>query len=151
MAVEQGDQAPAFDLVAGKDERVTLEQFRGRRNVLLVFHPFAFSGICMAEAKELQESIDRFRDSETEVIFVSCDPISARLAWKEQLGADYTFASDFWPHGAAAMAYGVFDETVGASRRGTFLIDKEGIVKWAKVNAASEQREGLAEESLAAV
>ena len=150
MAVEQGQQAPDFDLVVTRDERVTLSQFRGEKNVLLVFHPLAFTGICEAEACELQDNLGRYRSADTEVIFVSCDPWPACQAWKRELGADYVFASDFWPHGAVAKAYGVFDEGSGLSIRGTFLIGKDGIVKWALVNAIPERREGLVEESLAA-
>lgn len=150
MTIEQGQQAPDFDLTVTKDERVTLAQFRGEKSVLLVFHPFAFTGICESEAGALQHSIGRYREADVEVIFVSCDAWPARQAWKAQLGADYTFASDFWPHGAAAKAYGVFDEQAGASQRGTFLIDQGGIVRWAQVNAIPEERETLVSDSLAA-
>ena len=107
-------------------ERVRLSDFRGRSNVLLVFHPFAFTPVCEDEARDLQENLESFRDAETEIVFVSCDPSAARQAWKEQLGAEYTFASDFWPHGEAAKAYGVFNEANGAPHRGTFLIDSDG-------------------------
>jgi peroxiredoxin (alkyl hydroperoxide reductase subunit C) len=151
MAVEQGQQAPDFDLTVTRDERVALAQFRGQKNVLLVFHPFAFTGICEAEACDLRDNLDRYRDAETEIVFVSCDPWPARQAWKKQLDADYTFASDFWPHGEAAKAYGVFNEQVGAPVRGTFMIGKDGVVKWTRVNEILEQREQLVEESLAAV
>lgn len=151
MAVEQGQQAPDFDLTVTRDERVTLAQFRGQKNVLLVFHPFAFTGICEAEACDLRDNLDRYRDAETEVVFVSCDPWPARQAWKKQLDADYTFASDFWPHGGAAKTYGVFNDQVGASVRGTFMIGKDGVVKWTQVNEILEQREQLVEDSLAAV
>ena len=110
------------------DERVRLSDFRGRANVLLVFHPFAFTPVCEDEARDLQENLQSFRDAETEIVFVSCDSSAARQAWKEELGAEYTFASDFWPHGAAAKAYGVFNEANGAPHRGTFLIDQDGTV-----------------------
>jgi len=84
-------------------------------------------------------------------VFVSCDAWPARQAWKKELGHDYTFASDFWPHGAAAQAYGVFEEARGIAVRGTFLIGKDGVVKWALVNAPGDQRGSLVEDSLAAV
>ena len=149
MAIEVGQQAPEFDLAITIPERVTLSQFRGEKNVLLVFHPFAFTGICEAEGRELQDNLARYEAEDTEVIFVSCDTWSARQAWKKELGAEYTFASDFWPHGAAAKAYGVFNEDLGVATRGTFLIGKDGVVRWTKVNAIPERRDGLAEESLA--
>ena len=133
MAVKTGDKAPEFDLEVTTGERVTLSDFRGRSNVLLVFHPFAFTQVCEDEARDLQENLESFRNAETEIVFVSCDPSPARQAWKRELGAEYTFASDFWPHGAAAKAYGVFDESNGAPHRGTFLIDKDGTVIWSLV------------------
>ena len=124
MAVKTGDKAPEFDLEVTHGERVRLSDFRGRSNVLLVFHPFAFTQVCEDEARDLQENLESFRNAETEIVLVSCDPSAARQAWKKELGAEYTFASDFWPHGAAAKAYGVFNEETGAPLRGTFLIDK---------------------------
>ena len=119
-----------------------LADFRGKRNVLLVFHPFAFTAVCREEALDLQANLESFHNAETDVIFVSCDTSAARQAWKQELGATYTFASDFWQHGAAARAYGVFDEETGASRRGTFLIDKDGIVIWSLVKDGQAHGDG---------
>jgi peroxiredoxin len=150
MAVEQGQQAPDFDLAVSGQERVSLAEFRGEKKVLLVFHPFAFTGICESEAGALHHSIERYRDADVEVVFVSCDPWPARQAWKAQLGADYTFASDFWPHGAAAKAYGVFNEQAGAALRGSFLIEEDGVVRWTQVNDAPDERDNLVADSLAA-
>jgi peroxiredoxin len=151
MAVEAGQQAPDFDLQVNADTRVRLADFRGEKNVLLVFHPFAFTGICEAEACDLQDNLGRYRDTDTEVVFVSCDPWPARQAWKKELGHDYTFASDFWPHGAAAQAYGIFNEERGISVRATFLIGKDGVVRWTVVNQPGDRRETLVEDSLAAI
>ena len=97
MAVRTGDAAPEFDLEVAHDERVRLSELRDRANVLLVFHPFAFTPVCEDEARDLQENLQSFRDAGTEIVFVSCDPSAARQAWKAELGAEYTFASDFWP------------------------------------------------------
>ena len=143
MGLQIGDQAPEFDLDVSKGERVRLADFRGRSNVLLVFHPYAWTAVCTEEALDLQENLESFRSAETEVVFVSCDTSAARQAWKESLGAEFTFASDFWSHGAAARAYGVFDEMSGASVRGTFLIDKQGAVIWSLVNEAGTRRDEL--------
>ncbi len=148
MAVRTGDAAPEFDLAVGAGERVRLSDFRGRSNVLLVFHPFAFTQVCEDEARDLQENLPAFRDAGTEIVFVSCDPAPARQAWKRDLGAEYAFASDFWPHGAAAKAYGVFDEATGAPHRGTFLIDREGIVVWSLVKEDDEYRAEMVPDSL---
>jgi peroxiredoxin len=148
MAVRTGDSAPEFDLEVDHDERVRLSDFRGRSNVLLVFHPFAFTPVCEDEARDLQENVSAFRDAGTEIVFVSCDPSPARQAWKRELGAEYTFASDFWPHGAAAKAYGVFNEVNGSPHRGTFLIDHEGTVIWSLVKERDERRTELVPGSL---
>ncbi|HWG55929.1 MAG TPA: redoxin domain-containing protein, partial [Gaiellaceae bacterium] len=107
--IPAGASAPEFDLEVDRAERVRLSDFRGRRNVLLVFHPLAFTPVCEEEALDLQENLPAFENAETEVVLVSCDTSAARQAWKRQLGLTYTLASDFWPHGAAARAYGVFD------------------------------------------
>ena len=148
MAVKTGDRAPGFDLALTKGERVSLADFLGRSNVLLVFHPFAFTPVCEDEARDLQENLDAFRNADTEIVFVSCDAPAAREAWKRQLGAEYAFASDFWPHGAAAMAYGVFNERTGAPHRGTFLIDREGTVIWSLVKFDDSRRDEIASAPL---
>jgi len=148
MAVRTGDAAPEFDLAVSGSERVRLQDFRGRSNVLLVFHPFAFTPVCEDEARDLQENLPAFRDAGTEIVFVSCDPSAARQAWKKQIGAEFTFASDFWPHGAAAKAYGVFNETNGGPHRGTFLIDRDGTVIWSLVKEDDEYRAELVPDSL---
>jgi peroxiredoxin len=143
MAVSTGEVAPEFDLAVSERERVKLSDFRGRSNVLLVFHPFAFTPVCEDEARDLQENLQSFREASTEIVFVSCDASAARQAWKRELGAEYTFASDFWPHGAAAKAYGVFNEANGAPHRGTFLIDSAGTVIWSLVKERDERRAEL--------
>ena len=148
MAVRTGDRAPEFDLEVKRGEHVRLSDFRGRSNVLLVFHPFAFTQVCEEEARDLQENLESFRNAQTEIVFVACDPSAARQAWKKELGAEYTFASDFWPHGAVSKAYGVFNEANGAPDRGTFLIDKEGTVIWSLVKIRDERRTEMVPDSL---
>ena len=150
MTIGTGDQAPEFDLeeASGKP-RLRLRDFRGRRNVLLVFHPFAFTDVCRDEALDLQANLESFHNAETDVIFVSCDASAARQAWKQELGATYAFASDFWQHGAVARSYGVFNEETGAPLRGTFLIDKDGVVIWSLVKEG--RRTEMVPESLEAL
>jgi peroxiredoxin len=150
MAVGTGERAPEFDLeeAFGKP-RLRLADFRDKRNVLLVFHPFAFTAVCREEALDLQANLDSFHNAETDVIFVSCDTSAARQAWKNELGATYAFASDFWQHGVTARAYGVFNDETGAPLRGTFLIDKDGIVIWSLVKDG--KRDEMVPESLEAL
>lgn len=147
VTIRTGDRAPEFDLEETWERRVRLSDFHGRSNVLLVFHPFAFTAVCEEEARDLQENLPSFRNANTEIVFVSCDSSAARQAWKRELGAEYIFASDFWGHGAVAKAYGVFNETTGAPVRGTFLIDTDGTVIWSLVKQ-SERRTEMVPESL---
>lgn len=151
MAVRTGDKAPEFDLEVTYRERVKLSDYRGRSNVLLVFHPFAFTPVCEEEARDLQENLESFRNAQTEIVFVSCDPSAARQAWRRELGAEYTFASDFWSHGDVAKSYGVFNESNGAAHRGTFLIDKDGTVIWSLVKILDERRVEMVPDSLEAL
>ena len=147
--IETGSEAPEFDLQVNGSERVRLADFRGRRNLLLVFHPYAWTPICEEEARDLQENLPAFESAETDVVLVSCDSAPTRQAWKEKLGLTYTLAADFWPHGEVAAAYGVFDDSSGAAVRGTFLIDKNGVVVWSLVNDADTRRDELVSGPLA--
>jgi peroxiredoxin len=148
--IETGSEAPELDLQVEGPARVRLADYRGRRNVLLVFHPFAWTPVCEEEARDLQENLPSFESAETDVLLVSCDPPASRQAWKRHLGLTYTLASDYWPHGDAARAYGVFDEASGAPVRGTFLIDKDGLVVWSLVKDADTRRDELVSGPLAA-
>jgi peroxiredoxin len=149
VAIGTGDKAPEFDLeeAPGKP-RVRLSNYLGRSNVLLVFHPFAFTPVCTEEALDLQENLASFRNANTEIVFVSCDASAARQAWKREMGADYTFASDFWSHGESAKRYGVFNDQNGAPIRGTFLIDTNGVVIWSLVKDQDTRRTEMVPESL---
>jgi peroxiredoxin len=149
MTIGTGDRAPEFDLeeTPGRP-RVRLSDYLGRSNVLLVFHPFAFTEVCSEEARDLQENLDSFRNANTQIVFVSCDAAAARQAWKRELGAEYTFASDFWSHGETAKRYGVFNEENGAPIRGTFLIDADGTVIWSLVKDSGARRTEMVPDSL---
>jgi peroxiredoxin (alkyl hydroperoxide reductase subunit C) len=149
VTIATGDRAPEFDLdeAAGRP-RIRLSDYRGRSNVLLVFHPFAFTEVCAEEAQDLQDNLESFRNANTEIVFVSCDTPAARQAWKRELGAEYTFASDFWGHGIVAQCYGVFNEETGAPIRGTFLIDRDGMVIWSLVKDSGTRRTEMVPESL---
>ncbi len=149
--IQTGDAAPDFDLEVDRAERVRLSDFAGRRNVLLVFHPFAFTPLCEEEALDLQENLGAFDEADTDVVMVSCDTAPARKAWKERLGLGFALGSDFWPHGAAAKAYGVFNEETGAPVRGTFLIDKAGTVVWSLVTDPDTRRTELTRGPLGVV
>ncbi|MGP4016487.1 peroxiredoxin [Saccharopolyspora sp. 5N708] len=141
MAVEVGAQAPDFTLSDYNKQKVSLAEFRGEKNVLLVFYPFAFSGICQGELCQVRDDLGEFQNDKVQVIGVSVDSAFALKAWADQEGYTFPLLSDFWPHGEVAKAYGVFNEKAGMANRGTFLIDTEGKVRFAEVNQPGEARD----------
>lgn len=141
MAIQVGDKAPDFELKDNHGAAVRLSDFRGRKNVVLVFYPFAFTGVCTGELCELRDNLPRFADRDTQLLAVSNDSIHTLRVFGEQEGLEYPLLSDFWPHGDVSRAYGVFDEGKGCAVRGTFVIDKEGVVRWTVVNALPDARD----------
>lgn len=134
-----GAVAPDFELQDQHGTPVRLSRLRGR-SVVLVFYPLAFSGICHGELSALRD----FRADlpiDAHILTVSVDSVFAHRAWAEQEGYDFPLLSDFWPHGQVARAYGVFDEAKGHARRGTFVIDGEGVIRWSVVNPAGVARD----------
>jgi peroxiredoxin (alkyl hydroperoxide reductase subunit C) len=140
MTIEAGSSAPDFALSDQHGQKVKLSDFRGRSNVALVFYPFAFSGICTGELCEIRDNLEVFTAGDVQVLAISCDPMFSLRAYADKEGYDFPLLSDFWPHGAVAQAYGVFDEARGRADRGTFLIDREGVVRWSVLNAPGQAR-----------
>lgn len=128
MTVEAGQQAPDFELKDGARNTVRLSDFRGRP-VVLVFYPFTFTSVCGGELCELRDDLKTFETAQAQVLAISCDTPFAQAKWAEDQGFGFPLLSDFWPHGEAARAYGVFNEDAGCANRATFVIDAEGVVK----------------------
>lgn len=146
-----GQPAPQFTLENQNGEQVALSSWRGR-NVLVVFYPFAFSGTCTGELCAIRDDIASFQNDDVQVVGVSCDPKYALRAWSDAQGYDFPLLSDFWPHGEVARRYGVFLEDHGMATRGSFLVDRDGVLRWAVVNGPGEARDlGAYREALAAV
>lgn len=141
MAPQVGSEAPDFTLRNQNNEEVTLSEFRGKQNVLVVFYPFAFSGICTGELCAVRDDIGSFQNDDVQVLAVSIDHPFTLKAWSQAQNYDFPLLADFWPHGAVARAYGVFEENRGMSLRGTFLVDRSGIVRFAEVNQPGEPRD----------
>jgi peroxiredoxin len=137
---EVGQQAPDFTLANQYGEPVRLADFRGR-NVVLVFYPFAFSGICTGELCEIRDNLSVFEHADAEVLAISVDSKFALRAYAGQEGYEFSLLADFWPHGDVAMRYGVFDAESGMATRGTFIIDAEGIVRYVVVNPRGQARD----------
>jgi peroxiredoxin len=141
MAVEVGDVAPDFELKDQHGTPVKLSGFRGRRNVVLVFYPLAFSGVCTGELCAIRDELPTLGGDDVQVLAVSVDSMFALRAWSDQEKYQFPLLADFWPHGGTAQAYGVFDEEKGLALRGTFIIDTEGVVRWKVVNAIPDARD----------
>jgi peroxiredoxin len=125
---EVGSPAPDFELSNQFGEPVRLSDLHGG-NVVVVFYPFAFSGVCTGELCTLSDDLGVFRSENARVLAVSVDHKFALRAFAEQEGYEFDLLADFWPHGAVAQAYGVFDDVSGMAGRGTFIIDAEGILR----------------------
>jgi peroxiredoxin len=132
-------QTPNFTLKNSEGEVVSLSDFRGKK-VVLVFFPFAFTGICTAELCAIRDNADNFIDDETVVVSISCDSSPTLKNFKEQENFSHILLSDFWPHGEVARAYGVFLEERGMATRGTFVIDREGVIQWLVINEPGAAR-----------
>jgi peroxiredoxin (alkyl hydroperoxide reductase subunit C) len=136
-----GQTAPDFTLKDQNGKRVSLSDYRGIKNVVVVFYPFAFSGICTGELCDIRDNLGDFDNDDVQVLAISCDHMFTQRAWSNAEGYFFPMLSDYWPHGATAQAYGVFELSGGFSTRGTFLIDHDGVVRWTLVNGPSEKRD----------
>src|SRR6476661_5148595 len=136
-----GDTAPDFTLKDQNGEEFSLADFRGRKNVVIVFYPFAFSGICTGELCEIRDNLGDFVSDDVQVLAISCDHMFSQRAWADKEGYFFPLLSDYWPHGGVAQAFGVFNDTAGAALRGTFLVDTEGVIRWSLVNEIGEGRD----------
>ncbi len=141
MTVTVGDTAPDFTLRNQDNEQVTLSSFRGSKDVLLVFYPFAFSGVCTGELCQVRDDLPSFQNESVQLLAISVDTVYSLKTWAADQGFSFPLLSDFWPHGAVASSYGVFDEQRGFAVRGTFLIDKSGVVTFAEVNGPGDARD----------
>ncbi len=139
--VQMGQLAPDFTLTDQYGQQVTLSQFRGAKNVVLMFYPAAFTGICTSELCTLRDRTPDLEGDDTVVVGVSCDRVPSLKIFATQESIDYPLLSDFWPHGDVARAYGVFLESHGIATRATFVIDKEGVVRWSVVNGPGDARD----------
>lgn len=135
-----GGTAPDFELPNQFGEPVRLSSFRGQ-NVVLVFYPFAFSGICTGELCEIRDNLAVFEDSNAVVLAISVDSKFSLRAYAGQENYSFDLLSDFWPHGGVASSYGVFDPDTGMARRGTFIIDAAGTIRYSVVNPRGQARD----------
>jgi peroxiredoxin len=141
MAVETGQPAPDFTLRDQNGADVTLSSFQGSKNVVVVFYPLTFTNVCKGELAGIRDDLSTYQNDDTQVLAVSVDSVFAHKVWADEQGYDFPILADFWPHGEVAAAYGVLDDVMGVAKRGTFVIDKTGIVRWSVVNAIPDARD----------
>jgi peroxiredoxin len=140
MMLEVGSRAPDFTLEDNKLKPVTLSSFIGDKSVLLVYYPRAFTPICKGELCQIRDEIEVYRNYNVQVLGVSVDSPFCLDQWAQKQKYPFPLLSDFWPHGEVATTYGTFNDAAGVARRGTFLIDTEGIVRFAEVQKADQAR-----------
>jgi len=141
MPIAVGTEAPDFTLKDQNNQEVTLSSFRGSKNVLLVFYPLAFTGVCQGELCAVRDDLPTFENDDTAILAVSVGPSPSHKIWAAEQGYTFPLLSDFWPHGAVAQAYGVFNADAGYPNRGTFVVDKAGQIRFAEMMDPGQARD----------
>jgi glutaredoxin-dependent peroxiredoxin len=135
MSIEIGQQAPGFVLFDTEKNKVSLEDFKGK-NVVLLFFPLAFTGVCTKEMCSVRDGITAYNNANAQVLGISVDSLFTLDKFKAQEQINFPLLSDF--NKEAATAYGALYETFafemqGVAKRASFVIDKEGVVRYAQV------------------
>jgi peroxiredoxin len=141
MPISTGEVAPELDLPDQHGQRARLSDLRGRRAALLVFYPWAFSGVCGGELHALQAELGEIVSDDVALYAVSTDSMYALRAYADREGFTFPLLSDFWPHGRVAEAYGVLHPQLGIALRGSFLVDRAGVVRWSVLKGIPEARD----------
>lgn len=134
LKVKVGDRAPDFTLPSVSGEKVSLSQFRGKKNVVLSFVPAAWTPVCSDQWPGYNIAKDIFDQYDAVLLGITVDNIPTLFAWTNQMGQLwFPVLSDFWPHGAIAKRYGLLRSN-GVSERALFVIDKKGIIRYIDVH-----------------
>ena len=139
--LDPGTPAPEFALRDQHGQVTALSSFRGHKVVIAVFFPYAFSRVCSSELDQLRDELPAVQNDDVQLLAISCDPMHALRAFAETERLHFPLLSDFWPHGAVASRYGVFDHDRGCARRGTFVVDVDGVLRWRVVNPGDKARD----------
>lgn len=130
-----GQKAPNFSLTDSEKNKVALSDFKGK-NVLLLFFPLAFTGVCTKELCAVRDDIARYNNADAVVLGISVDSYATLKKFKEDQGYNFTLLSDFNKEVSAAY-HSIYDNFAGwmkgVSKRSAFLIDKNGVVQYAEV------------------
>jgi len=136
-----GSPAPDFRLRDQFGQDVALSSYAGGKSVVLVFFPWAFSNVCTGEMSGIRDRLAEFMTFGTEVLAISTDPTYSLRVFADTDGLNFPLLSDFWPHGATASSYGVFDTERGVARRSSFVIDKAGVIRWSVHHELADARD----------
>ena len=137
MAITVSQQAPDFTLFDSDMQPYTLSDFKGKKNVLLLFYPLAFTSVCTKELCDVRDDISRYSNTDAQVFGISVDSVFTLKKFKEEQGYNFPLLSDF--NKEISTAYGtIYDffstmKMVGVGKRSAFLVDKEGIIQYAEV------------------
>ena len=128
-----GNMSRNFSVKDQNGTNFNLSDYLGKR-VLLSFHPLAWTSVCSAQMKSLEENQKSFNFLNTLAVGVSVDSVPCKKAWADSLGITNTaLLSDFWPHGAVAMLHGIFRDKDGFSERANILVNENGKIVFARV------------------
>lgn len=130
MTLVVGEPAPDFTLPDQHGTPLTLSSFRERQAVLVVFYPFAFSGVCTGELLGFRDRLGDFETETSTLLTISCDSVFTQRAQADRDALFFPLLSDFWPHGSVTRQFGIFDEERGCPRRSSFIIDRAGRLAW---------------------
>lgn len=135
MAIQTGQQAPEFTLRDSDKQEVKLGDYKGR-NVVLLFFPLAFTGVCTAELCSLRDNMTTYNNLDAQVLAISVDSLFTLDKFKKEQGFNFPLLSDF--NKEVSAAYGSLYENFvldmkGVSKRSAFVLDKEGVVRYAEV------------------
>jgi peroxiredoxin len=136
-----GDRAPDFTLPDQARRPVSLSGLLGDKNVLVVFYPLSFTATCEGELCAIRDDIEVHRSDTLETVAISVDSTAVHARWAKDQGFDFPILADFWPHGEVARSYGVLDEASGLALRATFLVDRDGIVRYTDRSEMSVARD----------
>ena len=132
--IEVGNVAPDFTLPDQSEREVTLSEYKGKKRVVLSFHPLAWTSVCKAQMQDLEKHRADFDRLNCVALGLSVDSVPCKKAWAEAIGVKQThLLADFWPHGGVAEAYDIFREKNGFSERAVLIVDQKGMVWFKKI------------------
>ena len=132
MAILAGQAAPEFTLKDQSQKEVKLADYKGRKNVVIVFYPLDWSPVCTNEHACFVNDMKKFESLDAQVLGISVDSVWSHKAYAEKMGIHYPLLADFQPRGAVAEKFGVFLADKGITGRAIAIVDKTGKVAWFK-------------------